>query len=100
MDLGGGSMELILAKNLQVSWYTSEERHEIACIARYHRRALPSEDHKEFAILSAAARNATTWTISLWVSHSTELAQEEMADEKADLFKREFKRKLHFIIRP
>jgi hypothetical protein len=36
----------------------------------------------------------------LAVLFDKELAQEEMADEKADLFKREFKRKLHFIIRP
>jgi exopolyphosphatase/pppGpp-phosphohydrolase len=123
-----------LIKETALPDVTDEDRHEIACIARYHRRALPSEDHKEFAILSATARkrvaylaallrvadaldyghdscvlhlaanpalcDATIWTISLWVSHSTELAQElEMADEKADLFKREFKRKLHFIIK-
>lgn len=36
--------------------FTDEERHEIACIARYHRRALPSTSHEEFATLSRAAR--------------------------------------------
>jgi exopolyphosphatase/pppGpp-phosphohydrolase len=35
---------------------TDEERHEIACIARYHRRALPSVSHEEFAALSDTAR--------------------------------------------
>lgn len=36
--------------------FTVEERYEIACIARYHRRALPSKDHGEFAALSLSAR--------------------------------------------
>jgi exopolyphosphatase/guanosine-5'-triphosphate,3'-diphosphate pyrophosphatase len=36
--------------------FTDEERHEIACIARYHRRALPSTSHEEFATLSRTAR--------------------------------------------
>jgi exopolyphosphatase/pppGpp-phosphohydrolase len=36
--------------------FTDEERHEIACIARYHRRALPSLSHEEFAALSRTAR--------------------------------------------
>src|SRR5437588_11484527 len=36
--------------------FTEEERHEIACIARYHRRALPSLSHEEFATLSRSAR--------------------------------------------
>src|SRR5215469_13336564 len=31
--------------------FTKEERHEIACIARYHRRALPSTAHEEYAML-------------------------------------------------
>ena len=35
---------------------TDEERLEIACIARYHRRALPSLSHEEFAALSDTAR--------------------------------------------
>lgn len=36
--------------------FTDEERYEIACIARYHRRALPSVSHEEFAALSRTAR--------------------------------------------
>jgi exopolyphosphatase/pppGpp-phosphohydrolase len=36
--------------------FTEKERYEIACIARYHRRALPSPEHEEFAALSHAAR--------------------------------------------
>lgn len=36
--------------------FSEEERHEIACIARYHRRALPSVSHEEFASLSRTAR--------------------------------------------
>lgn len=36
--------------------FTDAERHEIACIARYHRRALPSTDHEEFAKLNRAGR--------------------------------------------
>src|SRR5947209_3269663 len=36
--------------------FTDRERYEIACIARYHRRALPSTDHVEFALLGRRAR--------------------------------------------
>ncbi len=36
--------------------FTNEERYEIACIARYHRRALPSTAHEEFAALNRNAR--------------------------------------------
>lgn len=35
---------------------TEKQRHEIACIARYHRRALPSTDHEEYATLSSSSR--------------------------------------------
>ncbi|HEU5366854.1 MAG TPA: hypothetical protein VFU69_00250, partial [Ktedonobacterales bacterium] len=35
---------------------SEDERHEIACIARYHRRALPSKRHPEYARLDKAAR--------------------------------------------
>ncbi len=35
---------------------SEEERHEIACIARYHRRALPKKSHPEYARLDKAAR--------------------------------------------
>ncbi len=36
--------------------FNDEERHEIATIARYHRRALPSTAHEEYAMLSRTAR--------------------------------------------
>lgn len=45
-----------LIKETSLPDFTDEERHEIACIARYHRRALPSKDHREFAALSPVAR--------------------------------------------
>ncbi len=45
-----------LIKETELPDFTEEERHEIACIARYHRRALPSTSHEEFAALSRAAR--------------------------------------------
>ncbi len=45
-----------LIKETALPDFTDEERHEIACIARYHRRALPSTSHEEFAALSRSAR--------------------------------------------
>src|SRR5947209_8762830 len=45
-----------LIKQTELPDFTDEERHEIACIARYHRRALPSMSHEEFAALSRKAR--------------------------------------------
>jgi len=45
-----------LIKGTTLPDVTDEERHEIACIARYHRRALPSVSHEEFAALSDTAR--------------------------------------------
>src|ERR1700681_4839198 len=36
--------------------FNDEERYEIATIARYHRRALPSVAHEEYARLSKVAR--------------------------------------------
>jgi exopolyphosphatase/pppGpp-phosphohydrolase len=45
-----------LIKETTLPDVTEEERHEIACIARYHRRALPSTSHEEFAVLSDTAR--------------------------------------------
>jgi len=45
-----------LIKETRLPDFTDEERHEIACIARYHRRALPSTSHEEFAALSRSAR--------------------------------------------
>lgn len=45
-----------LIKETPLPDFSDEERHEIACIARYHRRALPSTSHAEYAALSRAAR--------------------------------------------
>jgi len=45
-----------LIKETRLPDFTDEERHEIACIARYHRRALPSTSHEEFAELSRRGR--------------------------------------------
>jgi exopolyphosphatase/pppGpp-phosphohydrolase len=45
-----------LIKEAPLPGFTEQERLEIACIARYHRRALPSTSHEEFATLSKAAR--------------------------------------------
>jgi len=45
-----------LINETQLPDFTDEERYEIACIARYHRRALPSLAHEEFAALNRNAR--------------------------------------------
>ena len=45
-----------LIKETALPDFNDEDRLEIACIARYHRRALPSMSHEEFATLSRSAR--------------------------------------------
>lgn len=45
-----------LIKETPLPDFTDKQRHEIACIARYHRRALPSTSHEEFAVLGSTAR--------------------------------------------
>jgi exopolyphosphatase/pppGpp-phosphohydrolase len=45
-----------LIKDTRLPDFTDEERYEIACIARYHRRALPATSHEEFAALNRNAR--------------------------------------------
>ncbi|HEX7736396.1 MAG TPA: HD domain-containing protein [Ktedonobacteraceae bacterium] len=45
-----------LIKETPLPGFNEQERHEIACIARYHRRALPSPQHEEFALLPLKAR--------------------------------------------
>src|SRR5579863_8823466 len=45
-----------LIKETKLPDFNDEERHEIACIARYHRRALPSTSHEEYAALRRSAR--------------------------------------------
>lgn len=45
-----------LIKETPLPGFSEQERLEIACIARYHRRALPSTSHEEFVALGKAAR--------------------------------------------
>ena len=45
-----------LIRDASLPDFTDEERYEIATIARYHRRALPSTAHEEYAMLSREAR--------------------------------------------
>ncbi len=122
-----------LIKETKLPGFTEGERHEIACIARYHRRALPSTSHEEFAVLSRSARkrvsalsallriadafdyshdgrvlrvyaipeecNNKIWTLGLETRPLADLdAELEHAYEKADLFEKVFKRKLHLVI--
>lgn len=123
-----------LIKETKLPDFTEKERDEIACIARYHRRALPSNSHEEFAALSRSARkrvsalaallriadafdyshdgrvlgvvaepelcNDKTWTLILEIRPLADLdAELEHAYEKADLFEKVFKRKLHLLIK-
>lgn len=122
-----------LIKQTHLPDFNDEERHEIACIARYHRRALPSMSHEEYAALDHSARkrvsqlaallrvadaldynhdgrvldlaavptlcNDTIWTIELRTRPLADLDDElEHAYEKADLFEKVYKRKLHFTL--
>lgn len=54
-----------LIKETPLPDFTDADRYEIACIARYHRRALPSKDHEEFAILKPAARKRVSMLAAL-----------------------------------
>lgn len=54
-----------LIKETSLPGFTYEERLEIACIARYHRRALPSTSHKEFAELKREARKRVSTLAAL-----------------------------------
>jgi exopolyphosphatase/pppGpp-phosphohydrolase len=54
-----------LIKETNLPDFSDSERHEIACIARYHRRALPSKEHEEFALLSRAAKQRVSFLSSL-----------------------------------
>jgi exopolyphosphatase/pppGpp-phosphohydrolase len=54
-----------LIKETALPDFTEEERHEIACIARYHRRALPSTSHEEFAALGRRGRERVSTLASL-----------------------------------
>jgi len=54
-----------LIKQTSLPDFNDEERHEIACIARYHRRALPSMSHEEFAALARSARKRVSMLAAL-----------------------------------
>lgn len=54
-----------LIKETNLPDFSDEERHEIACIARYHRRALPSKEHEEFVALNHEARRRVSLLASL-----------------------------------
>jgi exopolyphosphatase/pppGpp-phosphohydrolase len=54
-----------LIKETPLPDFNDEDRYEIACIARYHRRALPSTDHEEYAALSRSARKRVSILASL-----------------------------------
>jgi exopolyphosphatase/guanosine-5'-triphosphate,3'-diphosphate pyrophosphatase len=54
-----------LIKDTKLPDFTEKERYEIACIARYHRRALPSNEHEEFAALGKAARKRVSMLSAL-----------------------------------
>ena len=54
-----------LIKETPLPDFTDEERYEIACIARYHRRALPSKQHEEFAVLGRPAQKRVSLLASL-----------------------------------
>jgi exopolyphosphatase/pppGpp-phosphohydrolase len=54
-----------LIRDTSLPDFNDEERYEIATIARYHRRALPSAAHEEYAMLSRAARKRVSALASL-----------------------------------
>ena len=122
-----------LIKDASLPDFSDDERHEVATIARYHRRALPSQAHEEYAVMSREARKRVSamaallriadaldyshdgrvlrvaanmdlcdedrWVLSIWVRPLADLDDElEHAGEKADLFEKVFKRKVHFLI--
>ncbi len=81
-----------LIKETPLPGFTEQERLEIACIARYHRRALPSMSHEEFATLGKAERRRVSLLAALLriadaldFSHDSRVlhlsAQEELCDE-------------------
>ncbi len=54
-----------LIKDTPLPDFSEKERYEIACIARYHRRALPSQQHEEYAALGRSARKRVSVLASL-----------------------------------
>ncbi|HEX4205865.1 MAG TPA: HD domain-containing protein [Ktedonobacteraceae bacterium] len=54
-----------LIKDTNIPDFSDAERYEIACIARYHRRALPSKNHEEFASLKHSEQKRVSALASL-----------------------------------
>lgn len=54
-----------LIKEAHLPDFSDEERYEVACIARYHRRALPSKEHEEFMVLGRSAQRRVSALASL-----------------------------------
>ena len=54
-----------LIKEAHLPDFSDEERFEVACIARYHRRALPSKDHEEYTALGRSAQKRVSTLASL-----------------------------------
>ncbi|MBE3560066.1 MAG: HD domain-containing protein [Ktedonobacteraceae bacterium] len=54
-----------LIKDTPLPDFSDTERYEIACVARYHRRALPSKAHEEFSALDARARKRVSMLAAL-----------------------------------
>lgn len=54
-----------LIKETHLPDFSEQERYEIACIARYHRRAMPSKDHPEYAALSREAKKRVSTLAAL-----------------------------------
>src|SRR5690349_9620143 len=54
-----------LIKETPLPDFTEKKRIEIACVARYHRRALPSLDHEEYAALNRSARKRVSTLAAL-----------------------------------
>lgn len=52
------SAEIIRQAGLESAGFTAREVEIVAQVSRYHRRAIASEDHREFAALTAADRGA------------------------------------------
>lgn len=82
-----------LIKQTPLPDFTDEQRLEIACIARYHRRALPSMSHEEFAALGRVERKRVSALAALLriadaldFSHDSRVlhlsVQEEFCNEK------------------
>lgn len=80
-----------LINETKLPGFSDKERFEIACIARYHRRALPSTSHEEYAALSRRARQRVSMLSALLrvadaldYSHDGRVLHVAAAPEQAD----------------